>query len=54
MQHGGANDSYKALFCFYFEKGFGYIIFTNGADGWDLIMDNLSLYEDKIRTIEPS
>jgi len=52
MQHAGSNESYKAYFCFYFEKGFGYVGFTNGSNGRAFLMDNLEVFETQIRDIK--
>ena len=47
FQHGGANDSYKALFKVSLRTGNGYVVFTNGADGDELI-DELELVMDEM------
>ena len=42
--HNGANDSYRANFTISLTNRSGYIIFTNGSNGWNLLMNlNLSL-----------
>ena len=51
IQHAGANDSYRAYFRFYFEKGYGYVILTNGSDGMDFLMENLDVFEKEVRRI---
>lgn len=45
IEHGGANDSFKAIFCFYPEKNVGYIVFANGSNGMDLIVDALPIFD---------
>lgn len=50
MQHAGANDSYRGYFCFYFEKGFGYVAFTNGSSGMDFLMNSRELFDNQTRT----
>ncbi|MEL6143558.1 MAG: serine hydrolase domain-containing protein, partial [Bacteroidota bacterium] len=37
--HNGANDSYRAHFKVYWEQKTGYVIFTNGTNGLDLIQE---------------
>ena len=37
--HNGANDSYRAHWKIFWEDKSGYIIFTNGANGLDLIAE---------------
>lgn len=51
MQHAGANDSYKAYFCFFHEKGSGYIIFTNGSNGMDFLMNPIDFYTNHTRSL---
>lgn len=46
MEHTGANDSYKAYFCFFYEKGTGYIAFTNGGEGMDFLMKPILFFTD--------
>lgn len=36
FMHGGANESYKAFFQVYVERGEGLVVFTNGANGGSL------------------
>lgn len=52
MQHAGANESYRAYFCFYFEKGTGYVGFTNGTNGMDFLMGSLDLFDNQLSVSE--
>jgi len=47
FEHGGSNDSYKALFKGSLKNGNGYIVFTNGANGQRLI-NELSVALDSL------
>ena len=51
MQHAGSNDSYKAYFCFYYEKGFGFVACIN-SDVDNFIMKNLKVFEEQVRRIK--
>lgn len=52
MQHAGANDSYKAYFCFFYEQGSGWIAFTNGGNGMDFLMDPIDFYTKTLHRLE--
>lgn len=48
FSHGGANDCYKAHFSGSLAKQNGFIIFTNGTDGHQLIRDLRPLFEEML------
>ena len=52
MQHTGANDSYKTYFCLFFERGLGYIGFTNGSQGMEFLMNELAFFDKHARNIK--
>jgi len=39
VEHRGSNDSYKSAFVLFWNERKGYIIFTNGSNGMDLIIE---------------
>ena len=46
--HNGANDSYRASFKVFLDKAVGYIIFTNGTNGLDLINEVKPLLDEYV------
>ena len=48
FSHGGANDSYKAHFSGSISQKTGFIIFTNGAGGHQLIRDLRPVFEEML------
>ena len=46
FEHGGSNDSYKALFQGNLKTGNGFIVFTNGANGGRFIKQLRVILED--------
>ncbi|MFK7813376.1 MAG: hypothetical protein AB8B59_12865 [Maribacter sp.] len=51
MEHTGANDSYKAYFGFFYEKGNGYVALTNGSNGMDFLMDEVKSFLEYSRKL---
>jgi len=46
MEHTGSNDSYKAYFAFFYEKGNGYVAVSNGSNGMDFLMEKVKYFLD--------
>lgn len=51
IEHGGSNDSYKAIFIIFWEKESGYILQSNGSNGMDLIVEALPFLDTYVNQI---
>ncbi len=50
VHHGGANDSYKAHFKVFWKNQTGYVIFTNGANGKNIINELMPLLDEYVNS----